>query len=118
MKALSFRDTLYFFPFHKTTIIKLSLKILVSLFLIKHHGMKIYEWKEVGLHALLISALELAFNLRQSRFTPGGNFPVPFVWEDGWVTPDLDALRNRETPCLCLELNPEFSVVQPIIAKD
>ena len=89
-------------------LIKLSLKIVVSLYLIKHNAMATYEGMEVVLPAFLTLALRL------NCFAPTERAPGTVrLGECEGHKVCLDVARNREIFCSCLELNPDSSVVQP-----
>jgi hypothetical protein len=88
-----------FFPFVRDYITEEIINLKFSLYLIKHHNMKVYKDVEVYVHASLTSAIDGGewSASRLGCFNPGENLPVIY-WIVDWVNSKAshDAAEKRK----------------------
>jgi hypothetical protein len=99
-------------------LVKLKVKVKLSLCLTKHHAMKAYWWSGgIAPRILLTFALDGGewSASRSGRFTHRKRAPDTH-WIGGWVGPRavLDAVVKRECPSPRRESNPRTPIVQRV----
>jgi hypothetical protein len=101
-------------------VVKVKVKVKLSLCLTKHHAMKMYWGVEVQLHGFLTLVLDGGewSASHPGRFTPRERAPGTH-WIGGWVGTRaiLDVVVKKKIPSSHWESNPRTPIVQHTVSK-